>query len=77
MSQRDALSFIERVGNDLELQTALRALDPPDDLSPVVALARSYGFAIDEADLRAAFLADWRMRRRFYAALSREPRSAS
>lgn len=77
MSRRDALTFIEQVADDLELQTALRAVDPPDDLQQVVELARARGYDIDEADLRGAFLSDWRMRRRYYAAVSDAPPDAS
>lgn len=70
MSEREALRFIERVNSDLALQCRLRALPEGDDLEAVVALARHQGFDFDVGDLRRAFLTDWRMRRRFYGALS-------
>lgn len=70
MSERDALRFIEKVNGDLELQGKLRALESPDDLQRVVQLAGEAGFEFDVEELRRAFLTDWRMRRRFYAAVS-------
>ena len=71
MSEREALRFIEKVNGDLELQGKLRALEPTDDLQRVVHLAGESGFDFDVEELRRAFLTDWRMRRRFYAAISR------
>ena len=70
MSERDALRFIERVNGDLELQGKLRALESTDQLQRVVELAGECGFDFDVEELRRAFLTDWRMRRRFYAAVS-------
>ena len=69
MSERDALRFIEKVNSDLELQCKLRALDPTGDLQRVAELATEAGFDFDVEELRHAFLTDWGMRRRFYAAV--------
>ena len=69
MSEREALRFIERVGADLELQTRIRMLEPRGDLEAVVGLAVQAGFDFDVGDLRAAFVTDWRLRRRFYTAI--------
>ena len=76
MSERDAVRFIERVSGDLELQSRLRDIDPRDDLDQVVEIAVDVGFEFDVAQLRAAFLTDWKMRRRFYTAIA-DPRSRS
>ena len=69
ISVRDAFRFIERLTIDLELQSNLREVRPRGDLDQVVALAAAAGFELDAGELREAFAIDWKMRRRFYAAI--------
>jgi len=75
MSESEALRFIEHVARDLVLQSNLRAIHPQGDLEEVVRVGGDAGFEFDADELRAAFLNDWKIRRRFYAAV-RDPRQS-
>lgn len=76
MSENDALRFIERLGTDLALQAELRNVDPPGDLEQATRIAARAGFDFDADELRAAFRADWQIRRRFYGAATESSRSS-
>ncbi len=66
-SARAALSFIAAVRGDGALRESVAAVVAEGlGLSAVVEVARRSGFAVRVDDLRAAFAADWGMRRAFY-----------
>lgn len=67
MSVQSALSFIQAVSEDVELQGRLRALGPDPSPDELVALGAEAGFEFSSSELRAAFARDWAMRRAFYA----------
>jgi len=69
MSVTAALRFIERLASDLRLQQSVREVTPRGDLAAIAAVASRAGFELDATDLQEAFVIDWKLRRRFYAAL--------
>ncbi len=66
-AERTALSFIAAVRSDPALRESVAAVVAEGrGLSAVVDVAAQSGFALQVDDLRAAFTADWGMRRALY-----------
>lgn len=69
MSIRDALSFIQRVSKDPQLQDRTRALGRDAHLTHIVRLGAEAGFEFTVEELRTAFERDWAMRRLHYTGI--------
>ncbi len=56
------MRFVDKARSSEGLRAELAALSDTASLAPLVQLAVQHGFSFSEADLRAAFTADWSMR---------------
>jgi hypothetical protein len=65
VSEKEAMMFIEAVGRSAALKRRIAELLPDARLSDVVLLAAENGFSFSEAQLRRAFVRDWKIRRLF------------
>jgi predicted ribosomally synthesized peptide with nif11-like leader len=66
MSLQQAFQFIQKTARQPAMRNRIRALGPEATLAQLAALGSASGFQFTEAEIRAAFLLDWRIRRRYY-----------
>lgn len=62
-----AMRFLRAAREDPRVAAALRELDPGIGLQPVVQVARTAGYPIDDETLRTAYGLDWGLRRSRFA----------
>jgi len=66
MSLQNALSFIQKVGEEKSLQDKIRAVGKGVDLDEIMRIGLEEGFAFTVDELKSAFGKDWLMRRLYY-----------